>query len=289
MKIIIAKNSGFCKGVRRAIKLVRKTAVDAKRKNPDTIIFTDGPLIHNSRMLKVLQAEGILEAPKNKLPENAPLIIRAHGITPKRHALLQRKTKQLIDCTCPDVARSQKIISYYSKRGYSIIVYGDPNHAEVKALLGCATGKAFVVSTPEDIKHLPDMKHYEGVCILAQSTQIPADYEKIVQCVRDRYQNVVVLDTICRSTKLRQEELVEIAKEVDAIVIVGDKKSSNTKNLYKIACHLKPAFLVQNADELVPEKFSNFRVIGLSAGASTPDFIIMEVKHKLETFPPPCK
>lgn len=284
MKVIVAKNSGFCKGVRRAIKLVRKASENAKRKNPDAIIFTDGPLIHNSRMLEILQSEGILEAPEKGFSEDVPLVIRAHGITPERHAFLQRQTRQLIDCTCPDVARSQKIISDYSKRGYSIIVYGDPNHAEVKALLGCATGKSFVINTSEDIKHLPDMNHYEGVCILAQSTQIPTEYEKIVQCVRDKYQNVVVFDTICRSTKLRQKELAEIAKQVDAIVIVGDRKSANTKNLYKIAQRLKPAFLVQNADELVLEKFSGFRVVGLSAGASTPDFIIMEVKNKLEAF-----
>ena len=286
MKVILAKSAGFCKGVRRAIKLARKIAEDTRQKIPDAIIFTDGPLIHNAKMLEVLRSEGILEASEENLPENATLIIRAHGITPERYAFLKRKTRQIIDCTCPDVARSQKIVSEYSQKGYAIVVYGDPNHAEVKALLGCAKSHGFVVSSTEDVDGLPAMNSYKGICILAQSTQIPSEYEKITQRLNDRYQNVFILDTICRSTKFRQKELVEIARKVDAMVIVGDPRSANTKNLYKIAQKLKPTFLVQDADELDEEKFRRFNVVGLSAGASTPDFIIMRVKEKLESFSP---
>jgi 4-hydroxy-3-methylbut-2-enyl diphosphate reductase len=276
MDIILAKSAGFCWGVQRAVEKARQLSREGNR-----TIWVDGPLIHNQQMMDQLKAEGIQETQHPETLKDGTLMIRAHGIPPARRAFLQNLSCQLMDATCPDVARIQGIIRKHARQGYAVIIYGDAGHAEVTGLLGFAEKGGFVVSRTADVDGLPPL---DPVCLVSQSTQFPAAYEEIAAAVQRRFPQVKVLDTICASTKRRQAELSEIAQQADAIVIVGDRHSANTLRLVELARSLKPTFHVQTADQLNPADFKTFQRVGLSAGASTPAFIIDAVKARLETF-----
>jgi (E)-4-hydroxy-3-methyl-but-2-enyl pyrophosphate reductase len=275
MRVILAKSAGFCQGVRIAIDKARSLAGEQGH------VYTDGPLIHNDEMTAQLRKEGITEATDPRSLDKATLVIRAHGIPPQRRAELMALPANLVDATCPIVAGIQKLTAQYAARGYGIVIFGDHGHAEVMGLLGHAAEKGFVICKPEDVEDLPEI---DPVCLVSQSTQLPAAYEQIARAVRSRFAHVEVLDTICRSTKNRQEELVRMADEVDAIVVAGAGHSANTLRLVALAESLRPAFHVQTADQLDPDAFRDFHTVGLTAGASTPDFVIEDVKKKLEEF-----
>lgn len=294
MKVILAKSAGFCWGVKRAVDKARSLA--RENRGP---IYADGPLIHNQQMMEQLRAEGVIEASdpqsiasnRNKSARGEGgsdsalrtraeiLLIRAHGIPPDRRAMLEKLPVTLVDVTCPDVARIQGLIKKYSQKGYHVIIFGDVGHAEVTGLLGYAGGRGHVVSQIQDIDSLPEIG---PVCLVSQSTQFPSSYAKIIKAVRQRFPDVEVLDTICESTKNRQKELIEIAETVDAIVVVGGAHSANTIRLVELAKTLKPTSHIQTSDQLRPEQFRNFRTVGLTAGSSTPGFIIEDVKKTLE-------
>jgi len=278
MKVILAESAGFCWGVNRAVAKARELAQSSPHP-----IFTDGPLIHNDQMMKKLQDEGIKETrdPLKEVTEkNSTLLIRAHGISPERRDSLKKLPGTLTDTTCPDVARTQGLIRKYARKGFNIIIFGDSGHAEVEGLLGFCENRGHVVSKPEDVKHLPDMN---PVCLVSQSTQFPVSYEKISETVKKKFPNCKVLETICKSTTNRQKELISIAGRVDAIVVVGGSHSANTMRLVELAARHKPTFHIQTADQLNLSELAPFQTIGLTAGASTPSFIIDEVKTALES------
>ena len=298
MKIIIAKSAGFCWGVKRAVDKARSLATTSQSafakatadksafSNPhlaipirQSPIHTDGPLIHNKEMIAQLRSEGIIEAKNLQSLSSGYIIVRAHGIPPNRRAMLKKLPLTLIDATCPDVAKIQGLIKKYANKGYHIIIFGDPGHAEVTGLLGYTNNKGFVVNQTKDIKNLPDMK---PVCLVSQSTQFPASYKKIADAVQRRFAKAEILDTICESTKNRQRELLKIARIVDAIIVVGGSHSANTVRLVQLAKTLKPTFHIQTSNQINSRKLRNFKTIGLTAGASTPAFIIEDIKNKLE-------
>lgn len=274
MKVILAKSAGFCWGVRRAVEKACNLA-----RGSHGPIYTDGPLIHNKQMMEQLRAEGVVETNDPKSISDGVLLIRAHGIPPDRRAMLDKLPVSVVDATCPDVAKIQGLIRKYSNNGYHVIIFGDVGHAEVIGLLGYAKGNAQVVSRPEDINNLPNM---EPVCLVSQSTQFTGSYNKIADAVRRRFPNVEILDTICESTKNRQQELIEIAKIVDAIVVVGGTHSANTMRLVKLARTLKPTFHILSCDQINPGQFLDFKTAGLTAGASTPTFVVEGVRKVLE-------
>ena len=275
VRVIVAASAGFCWGVRRAVEKARAIARESKAP-----IYTDGPLIHNDEMMARLREQGIAETDDPDSLEQGLLMIRAHGIPPDRRAKLSHFPTRLVDATCPDVAKIQGLIRKHARAGCHIVIFGDPGHAEVVGLLGYAEGKGHVVNSVEDIRALPEMQH---VCAVSQSTQFPPDYEAIVQGVVRRFPDALVLDTICKSTKNRQRELLEIARKVDAIVVVGGAHSANTVRLVKLARALKPTFHIQAKGQLDPEEFASFTTVGLTAGASTPSFIIADVRKALES------
>jgi 4-hydroxy-3-methylbut-2-enyl diphosphate reductase len=277
MKVILAKSAGFCWGVQKAIEKARVVAHAEK-----TPVYTDGPLIHNRQMTDQLAAEGILETQDPCAVGDATLIIRAHGIPPQRRTELQQLPVTLVDATCPNVARIHDLIRQHVEKNFSIVIFGDRGHAEVMGLLGFSHNKGFVVNKTEDIHKLPEM---DPVCLVAQSTQLPAAYDEIAEAVRSRFAHVEVLDTICKSTKNRQDELASIAASVDAIVVVGAKHSANTLRLVRLAESLRPTFHVQTADELNPDAFRGFRSVGVTAGASTPRSVIEDVTRTLKDLP----
>lgn len=274
MRVLLAKSAGFCRGVRRAVEQARHLASTGPLP-----VRTDGRLIHNAAMMQALSKEGIEETSNPENLTGGTLLIRAHGISPERRERLRSLPVKLVDATCPDVARIQGTIRKYARQGHAIIVFGDIGHAEVLGLLGFAEKGGWVVSSPEEVASLPLL---DPVCLVAQSTQLPASYEAVAAAVRARFPQVVVLDTICESTRSRQEELVALASEAEAIVVVGDPNSANTRRLAELARSLRPTFQVQSAAELDPSTIRGFKTVALTAGASTPDFVLNAVRSALE-------
>ncbi|MBN2289960.1 MAG: 4-hydroxy-3-methylbut-2-enyl diphosphate reductase [Candidatus Glassbacteria bacterium] len=275
MKVILAKTAGFCKGVRRAMNMVLEA-----NENIDGPLYTDGPLIHNPQTIEVLERRGIRVMGKDQnLGPDQTLFIRTHGIAPQRREELRNLGVSLCDATCPDVAKIQGLIRRYSRAGYLVVIVGDSGHAEVVGLEGYAEGKGLVVGSAEQVGGLPPA---DKVCVVAQSTLDPQTYDQVSEELRARYREVLVLDTICRSTQRRQEELLQLARSADAVVVVGGKNSANTCRLVEISnrCHT-PTFHVETADELDARQMRHFRTVGVTAGASTPNWILMSVVEKL--------
>ncbi len=276
MKIILAKSAGFCWGVKRAVEKARELSLH------NSSVYTDGPLIHNEQMISQLNSENITATNDPASIKKSPLLIRAHGIPPERRTMLNSLNANITDATCPDVAKIQGLIRKHVKQGYTIIIYGDKGHAEVIGLEGYAEGNSYIVASAKDVEKISVTE--SPICLVSQSTQLPLSYDEIINAVNARFSNAVVLDTICTSTRNRQQELQDIAKNVDAIVIVGGSHSANTIRLLELAKTLKPTFHIQIADQLKSDDFKNFKSVGLTAGASTPDFIIKEVQARLESF-----
>lgn len=277
MQVIVAQSAGFCWGVRRAVEKAREAA-----RHDGSTVYTDGPLIHNEDMMRRLNEEGVVEAEDPQTLAGGTLIVRAHGIPPERRERLRRLPLRLVDATCPDVSRIQGLVRRHTRRGEDILIYGDPGHAEVTGLLGFAGGRGHVVTSPADIAALPPLGR---VCLVAQSTQFPEDYDAIAAAVRARFPDATVLDTICDATKSRQAEIRDMAARVEAFVVVGGRQSANTMRLVKLAATLRPTFHVQTSRELEPACLAGFRTVGLTAGASTPAFVIEDVRQALERLP----
>lgn len=279
MDVIVAKTAGFCWGVQRAIEKARALA-----RGEAATVWTDGPLIHNRQMLDQLRTERIVETGKPEDLRDGVLLIRAHGIPPERRAALGSIKVPLFDATCPDVARIQGTIRKHARRGFHTIIFGEPGHPEVLGLLGFAEGRGHTVLSPEDVARLP--AGIAPVCLVSQSTQFPGKFAAVAGAVRARYPDAVVVDTICASTRRRQQEVIDLSRQVDALVVAGGRQSANTLHLVEIASALKPTLHVETGAELDPAWFRGFRRVGLTAGASTPDFVIREVERRLAAIEP---
>ncbi len=281
MQVLLAKSAGFCSGVRRAVD--RAIAIAAESPAP---VFTDGPLIHNPGMLAELERHGIRVADNpSAVPPGATLVIRAHGISPERRRTLLATTSHLVDATCPEVARIQGLIRSCVARGHAVIILGDVGHAEVVGLLGHADGHGHVVSSAADVATLPT--NLAPVTLVAQSTQDEDTFAAVAAAVRERFPDAEILDTICAATRSRQGALRELAARADVLVVVGSPSSANTRRLAEIGARLRPTLLVRDAADIRPADFATARVVGLTAGASTPDSAIHAVRAKLESLPTP--
>ena len=289
MRIILAKDVGFCWGVKRALDLALKSSASAKK------VYTYGPLIHNENVVEMLKTKGVEPFPKQKpkSPSQTRLLIRAHGVPPPVRAKLSASGYGIIDATCPHVKKSQKIVQEYANKGYQVIIAGDKKHAEVISLVGYARAikrhpPVIVISSTQEAQQIVKTKRYKlkkKICILAQSTFQPRIFYRIVTIIKSKIPTdieLVVLDTICQAPARRQDAVKDLAREVDAIVVVGDYKSANTTNLTLLARSMKiPAFQVASASELPVTKLKKYSSIGISTGTSTPDWLIKEVVDKL--------
>jgi len=262
-------------GVRRAVDMVLDIAQSKGREN----IYTYGPLIHNPQTVEILMKRGIV--PIRDLDEidastaGATIIIRAHGISPQERKKIKDKGIKIIDATCPKVAHVQAIIKKHASQDYAILIVGDGDHPEVNGLLGYARGKGMVIDSVHDVGRLPSL---EKVCVVAQTTQNMDEFHEIVSRVRERFSDTVVFDTICDSTEKRQEEVKHLAAETDALFIIGGRNSANTRRLARISdLQGKPTFHIETAEELKEISINGYDRIGVSAGASTPNWIIDRV------------
>ena len=208
------------------------------------------------------------------------MIVRAHGITPAERRKIKESGNLLCDATCPHVARAQAVIRKEIRKGYSAIIVGDKGHAEVNGLLGFTEGRGIVVEGIKDISSLPDL---DKVCVIAQTTQERKIFDEVVEQLKIKIPDLKVYDTICDSTTMRQKEVSELAKEVDAVVIVGGKNSANTRRLYEIS-HASgvPSFHIEEESELEELRLERYENIGVMAGASTPNWVIDKVIYRIK-------
>lgn len=275
MEVVLARNAGFCMGVRRAVE----TTLAMVRKE-ESAIATFGPLIHNPQVLTLLQQQGVSILEEIPGRAEGTIIIRAHGIPPEKKKKLEASGARVEDATCPRVMKVQAIIAKYRKDGYSTVIIGDRDHAEVEGLMGYAGESCRVVNSEEDVAALRLASPY---IIVSQTTQDERAFETLRDAILRRFPGGKVFNTICDSTHKRQEEVRRLCHEVQALVVVGGRSSANTRRLGEIAEGLGcPVFLVESEADLDPEKLRGVARVGVTAGASTPNWVIARVVEVLE-------
>jgi (E)-4-hydroxy-3-methyl-but-2-enyl pyrophosphate reductase len=276
VKVKLAKSAGFCWGVRRTMNI----AMDAAD-NADGPVHTFGPLIHNPQVVDLLASKGMTVVKEfDELQEGSTLIIRAHGIPPETRQALKSRGVKLRDGTCPLVAKVHAYIKKYLGLGYSLVILGHRDHPEVIGHLGYARDRGVVISSADEVDSLPPM---DKVCLVSQTTANEIKFHEVAERLKAKYADCVVVNTICDDTHTRQEEVLQVAEAVDAMVVVGGKGSSNTQRLVELSQSKGiPAFHVETADELDLTKLSEYETVGVTAGASTPNWIIQQVVERLE-------
>lgn len=278
MKIVIAKTAGFCLGVRRAVDL----ALDAPLKNSQPI-FTYGPLIHNPQVLGMFAARGIKVLDSIPARGAGTVLVRAHGVPPATKRQLKQAAFTVIDATCPRVVKVQSIIKNHARKNHAIIIVGDQDHPEVISLLGFAGKQGHVVGSLAELEALPS---FERAILVAQTTQNQALYRQVKDWTAEYRPHYKVFDTICDSTEKRQAEVRRLARDVDVVVVVGGKESGNTRRLAEIVASTgKSAYHVETEAELDLSALSRVHTVGITAGASTPTWIIKRVVRTLEQMP----
>lgn len=291
MKVIRAKSAGFCWGVERAIKIAENFAEKGKGK-----VLTDGPLIHNSQMMEKLERSGVQEVGdytsekelqlSEEEKKDSVLVVRAHGISPERRKYLKSLGMEFRDATCPDVGLIAGRIKAGARKGKNTVIFGDPKHPEVIGLLGYAGGRGFVVQNDEDLDNLPSLEG--GVAMVSQSTMFVHEFQRLSGLLREKYPEAEIYDTICGATKERQTDLRKLVQEgAEAIVVIGGHHSANTCKLAKLAkAHERPTYHIETAKQIDPDEMCQYSVVGVTAGASTPDFIIDSVCEALRAIEP---
>jgi (E)-4-hydroxy-3-methyl-but-2-enyl pyrophosphate reductase len=276
VKVKLAKSAGFCWGVRRTMNI----AMDAAE-NTDGPVNTFGPLIHNPQVVDLLASKGMKVVNTfDELQQGTTLVIRAHGIPPETRQELKSRGVKFRDGTCPLVAKVHAHIKKYLGQGYELVILGHKDHPEVIGHLGYAQDHGTVISSAEDVDTLPPMGK---VCLVSQTTANEIKFHQVAERLKAKYDDCVVVNTICDDTHTRQEEVLQVAETVDAMVIVGGKGSSNTQRLVELSQSKGiPAFHVETADELELDKLSEYETVGVTAGASTPNWIIQQVVERLE-------
>lgn len=276
MNIFIAKNAGFCFGVKRAVESAYKEI----KKNNSTNIYSLGELIHNPQVVNDLTSKGIRPIDNlNLLNKGDNVIIRTHGVSKEVYDIIKEKQVNIIDMTCPFVKKVQKIVYTYYHKGYSIIIVGDKKHPEVVGVNGWCNNKAYVVNSLEDVERIPKLKK---ACVVAQTTIIEQTWNDILNALKGKVEELVFFNTICDATQKRQMSADELSKIVDVMIVIGGKKSSNTQKLKKICeQNCKNTIQIESANELSYDMIKNYETIGITAGASTPDFLISDVVDKV--------
>ncbi len=262
-------------GVRRAMELVLTEA--NRRKDP---LYTYGPLIHNHQVLDLLASKRVQSIETLENVKSGTIVIRAHGIPPATRKQIKETGLNVIDATCPKVAKVQALIRYHSKKGASTIIVGNQDHAEVIGLMGYSFTPVHVIQEEVDVAQLPNL---DKVFVVAQTTQNELKYEKIIQALQKKYPDITIHHTICDATYSRQKEVRSLAGQVDALVVVGGYHSGNTRRLVQVSEELEiPTFHVETPKDLDKKSLSGMKIVGVTAGASTPNWMIKNVVSEIE-------
>ena len=275
MKVVLAETAGFCIGVKRALEMVLKAINENQPK-----IYTYGPLIHNPQVLELLRERGItILKPGEEIPAGL-VVIRAHGIPPQERRLLEQAGGRIIDATCPRVAKVQAIIRRWAAKGCATLIVGDADHPEVRGLMGYTEDRGYVVSTSQDVADLPD---FNELIVVAQTTQSEAQFEARVREITARFPQAQIFNTICDATASRQAEVQELSRQADALVVVGGRNSGNTQRLVEISQGTGiPTYQVETEQELDLVEISRYQTVAVTAGASTPNWLIGNVVNTLK-------
>ncbi|MCX8202405.1 MAG: 4-hydroxy-3-methylbut-2-enyl diphosphate reductase [Candidatus Micrarchaeota archaeon] len=269
MEILIAEPKGFCFGVKRSIDMVEKALKEGKK---NIQIF--GPIVHNPQQIKLLEEKGVKMV--NSIDEIQPgtVFVRAHGVSPEVFRKLKEKgVVDIIDATCPFVKVEQEYAKKLAEEGYQVIIIGEKNHPEALGAQGYAPG-SIIIGSVEEARALKEVPKIGAV---VQTTLEPEAVDDIVAELYHKAKEVRVFNTICQSTKMRQPAAKKVAEQVDLMIVVGGKNSGNTRRLAEVCSRIKPTYHIETAAELKKEWFEGMKKVGISAGASTPEFIIDEV------------
>ena len=274
MEVIVGKNAGFCYGVKRAVDGAREELGKGKA------IYCLGDIVHNNHVIEDLKKQGMkfidrIEEAKGKT------IIRAHGVSKEVYKKAKDMNIEVKDLTCPSVLKIQKIAKEYAKNGYYIVLTGKVNHPEVIGIESHCGDNYSIITEKEEIEELLNkIKNEPNVLLISQTTYSSKKFDEISEILKEEIKNNLIINkTICPSTEIRQRETEEIAKQVDLMIIIGGKKSSNTKKLYEISCAFcKNVVYIENAEDFNLDNYKNIEKIGIMAGASTPQEQIEKVK-----------
>ena len=280
MKVIKAKTAGFCFGVKRAVD----TVYEQVEKCGGRQIYTYGPIIHNEEVVKDMERKGVTvlrsEEELDAL-EDGIVIIRSHGVEKRIYDKLNARGIGIVDATCPFVKKIHDIVSEQSAQGKYIVIIGNPEHPEVRGIRGWAGERACVIQNSDDAENFSPDKN-EKICIVSQTTFNYNKFKDLVEIISEKSYYVSVLNTICNATKERQSEAESIAETVDAMIVIGDKHSSNTQKLFEIcrkACN--NTYYIQTLGDLDLNQLGSVETVGITAGASTPNNIIEEVQNNV--------
>lgn len=275
MEIVLAESLGFCMGVKRAVEM----AYRALEKNPGEPVVTLGPLIHNTQEIERLQRDGIRVSDQSDLPTSGTVIIRAHGVAPQAYDELKSRGLRIMDGTCPYVHYSQRKAMELHRDGYTVVIVGDKNHPEIRGILGYIQDEGYAVKTVDEARQLPDL---QKIGVIAQTTISPRKYQLVIEALRERAPVVKVCETICDATEENQKAVRSLSREVDLLLVIGGRHSANSNKLVEAAReHCPASFLIETSSEIDPASLRGVRRVGVSAGASTPDWMIQQVVERL--------
>lgn len=275
MEVIVAKTAGFCFGVKRAVEQVYEQIEKAERP-----VYTFGPIIHNEQVVEDLAQKGVRVIDTEEELEavrDAIVIIRSHGVGKHIYDLLERNSVTVVDATCPFVKKIHRIVQEQQAAGRRVIIVGNPDHPEVQGIRGWGDEGTLVVENADQIENLP-VSTKDKLCVVAQTTFNYNKFQDLVEKFEKKGYDILVLNTICNATQERQVEAKRIASEVDAMIVIGGRNSSNTQKLYEICRkECKNTYFIQTLGDFNPECVNSVRSVGITAGASTPNQIIEEV------------
>jgi len=274
MKIIIAKRAGFCFGVKRATQMAFEAAAMDKK------TYTLGPIIHSPQVVHKLEELGVKVLKNLESMDSGTIIIRSHGVAAGEIDEAVQKQLEIVDATCPFVKKAQEHVKSLSESGYGVVVVGDADHPEVQGIVSYGGDKVFVVGSGEEVRKLPKM---QKIGVVAQTTQSFENLKNVVSECLQRGGEIRVFNTICDATAVRQEEAKELAGQVDCMLVVGGFNSANTRRLAEVCAELQPrTHHIETAAEIDPAWFAGVERVGVTAGASTPKWIIDEVVDRIE-------
>jgi 4-hydroxy-3-methylbut-2-enyl diphosphate reductase len=269
LHIEIAKNGGFCFGVRRAVESVVRCLEE------DSRVYTLGPIIHNPQVVAMLEGRGVRMANSVAEVDGGTVVIRSHGAPPGVYEECRLRGIRLVDATCPRVKRIQEKVYSCRQKGQPVILIGERDHPEVLGVNGWCGGEAFVVNSLEDVRALPPM---DSACVAAQTTLPQARWDELMPAIREVVPNCEEFPSICQATRERQRDAAELARRSDCMIVIGGKNSTNTRRLYELCRRYCPAtWQIETAEQLNWDRICRYERIGIASGASTPDWIIKEV------------
>ena len=278
-EVVLAKTAGFCFGVKRAVDTVYQQV-----EKSDGPIYTYGPIIHNEEVIKDMNSRGVKVLRSEEELENlegGTVIIRSHGVAQYIYDKLREKGANIVDATCPFVKKIHNIVFEESKKGQYIVIIGDESHPEVMGIKGWVSGPVSVIKTAEEARALGTGSNTK-ITVVAQTTFNYIKFKELVEILSEKSYYVSVLNTICNATKERQTEAETIAKKVDAMIVIGDKYSSNTQKLFEISKkECMNTYYIQTLDDLNMNQLRSVETVGITAGASTPKNIIEEVQNNV--------